>query len=80
MNGVVFQISETMIAITAGRYDDGIAELKAAYQILPHPNVLYNIARAYHRKGDKPQALAYYRRYLTDEPNGTASGEARRLD
>ena len=40
-----------MEAISAGKYDDGIAELKAAYEISPHPNVLYNIARVLHDKG-----------------------------
>src|SRR6185369_14185401 len=36
-----------MDAIGQGRYEDGIAELQCAYEILPYPNVLYNIARAY---------------------------------
>ena len=36
-----------MAAIAEGHYDVGIEELKTAYDILPHPNVLYNIARAY---------------------------------
>ena len=36
-----------MAEIADGRYDSGIEELKKAYDILPHPNVLYNIARAY---------------------------------
>jgi tetratricopeptide (TPR) repeat protein len=64
-------------AFKAERYDEAIAEYQAAYALTPEPGLLYNIARAYHRKGDKPQALSYYRRYLTDEPNGAASGEAR---
>ncbi|MFI5299539.1 MAG: hypothetical protein ACHREM_15725, partial [Polyangiales bacterium] len=36
-----------MEMIGKGDYEHGIAELQQAYDILPHPNVLYNIARAY---------------------------------
>ena len=38
--------------IGAGRYEEGIAELKQAYELVPHPNVLFNIARAYAEMGD----------------------------
>ena len=36
-----------MELVVEGRTDEGVAELEQAYEILPHPNVLYNIARAY---------------------------------
>src|SRR4051794_16172252 len=45
-----------MESITAGKYDEGIVELKVAYTLLPHPNVLYNIARAYAEAGDLDEA------------------------
>jgi outer membrane cobalamin receptor len=57
-----------MAAIADGRYDAGIEELKSAYDILPHPNVLYNIARAYVDMGDLDDAIVYYRRYLEGGP------------
>jgi outer membrane receptor for ferrienterochelin and colicin len=57
-----------MADIADGRYDAGIEELKAAYDILPHPNVLYNIARAYVDEGDIEDAVAYYKRYLEGDP------------
>ncbi len=57
-----------MSAIADGRYDQGIRELERAYEILPHPNVLFNIARAYTESGDLPNAIAYYRRYLESSP------------
>ena len=41
-----------MGAIAEGKYEEGISELQQAYEILPHPNVLYNIARAYAEEGD----------------------------
>jgi outer membrane receptor for ferrienterochelin and colicin len=57
-----------MEAISDRRYDDGIAELQKAYEILPHPNVLYNIARAYAEAGDLENAITYYRRYNEENP------------
>jgi len=57
-----------MDAITAGKYDDGIAELQKAYALLPHPNVLYNIARAYAEAGDLDEAVSYFRRYIDGNP------------
>ncbi len=57
-----------MGAIADGHYDAGIEELKKAYDILPHPNVLYNIARAYVDVGDLENAVTYYRRYLEGNP------------
>jgi outer membrane receptor for ferrienterochelin and colicin len=57
-----------MADIADGRYDAGIEELKAAYDILPHPNVLYNIARAYVDEGDIEDAVTYYKKYLEGTP------------
>jgi outer membrane receptor for ferrienterochelin and colicin len=57
-----------MAAIADGRYEVGIEELKSAYDILPHPNVLYNIARAYVDTGDLENAVTYYRKYLEGAP------------
>lgn len=57
-----------MADIADGRYDAGIEELKKAYDILPHPNVLYNIARAYVDEGDLENAVAYYKKYLEGNP------------
>jgi iron complex outermembrane receptor protein len=57
-----------MSAIAEGKYDVGIEELKSAYDILPHPNVLYNIARAYVDTGDLDNAVTYYKRYLEGAP------------
>jgi outer membrane receptor for ferrienterochelin and colicin len=57
-----------MAAIAEGHYDVGIEELKSAYEILPHPNILYNIARAYVDTGDLDDAVSYYKRYLEGDP------------
>ncbi len=57
-----------MAAISEGHYDVGIEELKSAYEILPHPNVLYNIARAYVDSGDLDNAVVYFQKYLEGDP------------
>jgi len=57
-----------MDAISNGKYEDGIAELQRAYEILPHPNVLYNIARAHAEAGDLESAIATYKKYLEGNP------------
>jgi iron complex outermembrane receptor protein len=54
--------------VAAGRYEEGISELKQAYELLPHPNVLYNIARAAAESGDLEQAIVYYKKYLEGAP------------
>lgn len=64
-------------AFRAGRFDEAIEAYQAAYNLAPRPGGLYNIARAYHKKGDTRRALDYYRRYLAAEPNGPVSAEAR---
>lgn len=63
-----------MAEIARGEFDAGVAELKRAYDIKPHPNVLYNIAKAYEdaagaRQGAEREryallAVDYYTRYL----------------
>jgi iron complex outermembrane receptor protein len=57
-----------MAQIGEGHYEAGIAELKRAYEILPHPNVLYNVARAYVDIGDLENAVVYYKLYLEGAP------------
>jgi outer membrane receptor for ferrienterochelin and colicin len=65
-----------MQAISDGQYEKGIAELKLAYDTLPHPNVLYNIARAYAESGDLDSAVGYYRKYLAENPSDKEEVEA----
>jgi outer membrane receptor protein involved in Fe transport len=57
-----------MTAISERRYADGVAELEKAYELLPHPNVLYNIGRAKVQMGDLRSGLDYLRRYRDSNP------------
>ena len=58
-----------MQLIAADQIERGIAELKRAYAIKPHPFVLYDIAKAYIDLGNIPEALNYFRRYVASDPS-----------
>src|SRR5713101_790535 len=57
-----------MALIAAGQVERGIAELKQAYAIKPHRDVLYDIAKAYVDLGNIPEALNYFRQYVATDP------------
>src|SRR5690348_11838001 len=59
---------EGMALIAAGQVERGIAELKQAYAIKPHPDVLYDIAKAYVDLGKIPDALNYFKQYVATDP------------
>jgi tetratricopeptide (TPR) repeat protein len=60
-----------------GAYDQAVAEYEAAYALVPKPGFLFNIGLCYEALGDKPRALEYFRRYLSDSPDGRRATEAR---
>ena len=57
-----------MALIADGKLDEGITELLEAYSIRPHPNVLFNVGRAYEAAGRPADALVFYNRYLEANP------------
>ncbi len=57
-----------MALIQEGRLEQGVQELETAYDLLPHPNALYNIARAYAEAGQYERAMEFYERYLDTDP------------
>ena len=57
-----------MALIADSKLDEGISELNEAYSVRPHPNVLFNIARAYEEGGRPADALVFYNRYLDANP------------
>src|SRR5687768_6731642 len=57
-----------MDLVASGNLDRGIAELLEAYEILPHPNVLYNIGRAYAEAGQYEPGIEYFERYPESDP------------
>ena len=65
-----------MQLIQDNQLEAGITELEEAYRILPHPNVLFNIARAYAAASRTDEAIAYFERYLETDPSDRSEVEA----
>jgi tetratricopeptide (TPR) repeat protein len=48
------------------KYDEGIREIEAAYDLDPQPVHVYNLGVAHHLRGDETAAIEYYRLFLLD--------------
>lgn len=57
-----------MALVASGQLDAGISKLEAAYETLPHPHVLFNIARAYADAGRYEDSVEYFDRYVESDP------------
>ncbi len=62
-----------MTHIQQGSYEQGIRDLERAYEAKPHPNVMFNIARAYQDWGKHAEAVTAYQRYLAASPPDAAT-------
>lgn len=51
------------------RYREAISELQIAYKIRPHGVLLFNIAQAYEKLGEIPEALRNFHEYLRQVPD-----------
>ena len=63
----------------AGDYDAAAREYEKAYELVPHPELFFNLAQVYRLGKKKEKALEYYERYLAVEPNGRAAAQARKF-
>jgi tetratricopeptide (TPR) repeat protein len=61
-----------------GLYDEAIAEYRAAYVRAALPDLLFDLGQAFRMKGERDQAIGYYKHFLHERPSGAASDEARR--
>ena len=68
-----------LAAQSAGEYDTAITFYSKAYDLVQHPTLLFNLAQAHRLAGRIDQALALYKRYLSEEPNGPQAEAARKL-
>ena len=64
-------------AFAAGDYGDAAAAFINAYEARPHQSVLANIALCYDKAGRLPEAVTYYRRYISDPVPGGKNAEIR---
>lgn len=68
---------EGLSAQAVGDYDTALNFYKKAYEQIPHPLLLFNMAQAHRLAGRPAKARVLYQRYLEIEPNGVKSKTAR---
>lgn len=66
-----------LAAAKLGDYDTAIGFYQKAYQLVPHPTLIFNIAEANRLAGRLDAALTLYRRYLSEAPAGPLASDAR---
>ncbi|HSR97077.1 MAG TPA: tetratricopeptide repeat protein [Kofleriaceae bacterium] len=72
-------VDQGIAAQDAGEYDVAIRYYGEAYRLVPHPDLIFNIAQAQRLAGRFDEALATYRRYLDAAPNGSRASLASQL-
>lgn len=60
-----------------GEYLEAAQEYQRAHDLSLAPKLLFNIAQVYRLAGDRTSSIAYYERYLAEEPEGEISDVAR---
>ena len=60
-----------------GAFDKAAEEYQKAYDLVPHPLLLFNLAQVYRLGGEKEKALDHYEKYLLRDPEGPAADQAR---
>jgi tetratricopeptide (TPR) repeat protein len=58
-------------------FDGAILLYQKAYDLVPHPALLFNMGQAHRLAGRRDDALAMYRRYLAEVSTGDLAGQAR---
>ncbi len=61
-----------------GRYNEAAVEFLNAFQLDPHPAIMYNVARAHEEMGKLVKALQYYRVALSLKPSKAVKEELER--
>lgn len=72
-------VDRGIAAQSAGDYGAAITYYETAYQLIPHPVLLFNMAQAHRLAGHADQALALYERYLVAAPDGEQAPIAREM-
>jgi tetratricopeptide (TPR) repeat protein len=68
-----------LVAQKAGDYDTAITLYTKAYELVPHPVLVFNMAQAHRLAGRVERALNLYRKYLEEAPRGSEARTAREL-
>lgn len=70
-------VKEGLTAQQKGEYVAAIALYGKAYELVPHPVLLFNMAQAHRLAGNTELARDLYRQYLNLEPHGATARTAR---
>lgn len=63
-------VAEATEFFQAGAYEEAIELFEQAFELDPHPVIMFNLARAYQESGDLPAALLHFRNIRTmDAPS-----------
>src|SRR6185369_136753 len=68
-----------LAAQNSGDYDTALIFYSKAYQLVPHPLLIFNMAQAHRLAGRTEKALTLYAKYLSEDPNGAQAQMARDL-
>lgn len=69
-------VAAGLAAQERGELAAAIEKYQQAYELIPHPELLFNLGQAHRLKGEAAAAVSFYRRYLAAAPNGRAANEA----
>lgn len=69
-------VADGLAAQAAGQLDEAISFYNQAFDLVPHPELLFNLGQAYRLKGEKARALLYYRKYLAIDARGRGAAES----
>jgi tetratricopeptide (TPR) repeat protein len=56
---------EAQLQYQLGSYDKALEEYRAAYDLLAHPDLLFNIGQCHRQLGDCERAIFFYQEYLS---------------
>lgn len=70
-------VDDAQVAFDAGDYDKAIELFRQAHELIPHPELMFNMAQAHRLAGRPDKAVPLYERYLQREPDGRQAGPAR---
>jgi iron complex outermembrane receptor protein len=62
-----------------GRFDDAIAEYEVAYELVPLPDILFNIGQCYRNLSNHERAIFFFERFLHESPDATDAPAVRKL-
>jgi hypothetical protein len=62
-----------------GEYGEALTAFKEAYRNFEDPTILFNIAQCHRQLNQKPEAIRFYRTYLSELPKAPNRDEVRQL-